>query len=183
MMGTMFCQYETPCGWCVRLNKECPEKGGCKPKKAKAVAHEKEEKLLKEHNQKMKDIENELTLKKEKEVNELKEKIMTLELKAKEIINQYEQKIEKIIEEDRKKLNEQNKFSQGRIKSLEDELFNRENDYMLLEETSKANLAQKTKEYEFRFKKLQQELKTRVKEIENEKDELNHSLENLKKEK
>ena len=46
MMGTMFCQYETPCGWCARLNKECPEKGGCKPKKAKAVAHEKEEKLL-----------------------------------------------------------------------------------------------------------------------------------------
>ena len=144
---------------------------------------EKEEKLLKEHNQKMKEIENELTLKKEKEVNELKEKIMTLELKAKEIINQYEQKIEKIIEEDRKKLNEQNKFSQGRIKSLEDELFNRENDYMLLEETSKANLAQKTKEYEFRFKKLQQELKSRVKEIENEKDALNYSLENLKKEK
>ena len=30
MMGTMFCQYETPCGWCTRLNKECPEKGGCK---------------------------------------------------------------------------------------------------------------------------------------------------------
>jgi len=33
MMGTMFCQYETPCGWCTRLNKECTEKGGYKPKK------------------------------------------------------------------------------------------------------------------------------------------------------
>lgn len=33
MMGTMFCQYETPCGWCTRLDKECTEKGGCKPKK------------------------------------------------------------------------------------------------------------------------------------------------------
>lgn len=30
MMGTMFCQYETPCGWCVRLDKECPER--VKPK-------------------------------------------------------------------------------------------------------------------------------------------------------
>lgn len=33
MMGTMFCQYETPCGWCTRLDKECTEKGGCKPKR------------------------------------------------------------------------------------------------------------------------------------------------------
>lgn len=32
MIGTMFCQYETPCGWCVRLNKECTEKGNCRPK-------------------------------------------------------------------------------------------------------------------------------------------------------
>lgn len=38
MMGTIFCQYETPCGWCTRLNKECTEKGGCKPKKKQAVA-------------------------------------------------------------------------------------------------------------------------------------------------
>ena len=33
MMGTMFCQYETPCGWCVRLDKECTEKNKCKPNK------------------------------------------------------------------------------------------------------------------------------------------------------
>ena len=33
MMGTMFCQYETPCGWCTRLDKECTEKGGCKTKR------------------------------------------------------------------------------------------------------------------------------------------------------
>ena len=47
MMGTMFCQYETPCGWCTRLNKECPEKGRCAPKKGKAVVTaEPEEKLL-----------------------------------------------------------------------------------------------------------------------------------------
>lgn len=48
MMGTMFCQYETPCGWCARLNKECTEKSGCKPKKKKvaAVAEPAEEKLL-----------------------------------------------------------------------------------------------------------------------------------------
>ena len=48
MMGTMFCQYETPCGWCVRLNKECTEKGGCKPKRKKAAAalEEQGEKLL-----------------------------------------------------------------------------------------------------------------------------------------
>lgn len=26
MMGTIFCQYETPCGWCTRLDKECTEK-------------------------------------------------------------------------------------------------------------------------------------------------------------
>lgn len=38
MMGTMFCQYETPCGWCARLNKECTEKGGCKPKKKMELA-------------------------------------------------------------------------------------------------------------------------------------------------
>lgn len=50
MMGTMFCQYETPCGWCTRLNKECTAKGGCVkpgPKKMKAAAvAEPEEKLL-----------------------------------------------------------------------------------------------------------------------------------------
>ena len=38
MMGTMFCQYETPCGWCARLNKECIEKGECKPKRKMAIA-------------------------------------------------------------------------------------------------------------------------------------------------
>lgn len=47
MMGTMFCQYETPCGWCTRLNKERTEKDGRKPKThAKAVAIKTEEKLL-----------------------------------------------------------------------------------------------------------------------------------------
>lgn len=40
MMGTMFCQYETPCGWCARLNKECPEKDGCKPKKKRDAEKE-----------------------------------------------------------------------------------------------------------------------------------------------
>ena len=42
MFGTMFCQYETPCGWCVRLNKECTEKRRCKPKKSMAIAEENE---------------------------------------------------------------------------------------------------------------------------------------------
>lgn len=42
MFGTMFCQYETPCGWCVRLNKECTEKIKCKPKKRMAIAEENE---------------------------------------------------------------------------------------------------------------------------------------------
>ena len=37
MMGTMFCQYETPCGWCTRLNKECTEKVD-KPKRKMAIA-------------------------------------------------------------------------------------------------------------------------------------------------
>ncbi len=49
MMGTMFCQYETPCGWCVRLGKECPEKKGSKPGKRKspaAVSGNADEKLL-----------------------------------------------------------------------------------------------------------------------------------------
>lgn len=48
MMGTMFCQYETPCGWCAKFDKECTERGGCKPKKKKAaaVAEPAEEKLL-----------------------------------------------------------------------------------------------------------------------------------------
>lgn len=26
MMGTMFCQYETPCGICTRTNNPCTEK-------------------------------------------------------------------------------------------------------------------------------------------------------------
>lgn len=42
MMGTMFCQYETPCGWCTRLNKECTEKGVCNPKRKMAIAEENE---------------------------------------------------------------------------------------------------------------------------------------------
>ena len=42
MFVTMFCQYETPCGWCVRLNKECTEKIKCKPKKRMAIAEENE---------------------------------------------------------------------------------------------------------------------------------------------
>lgn len=46
MIGTMFCQYETPCGWCARLNKECPKKGGCKKKENKATADNADEKLL-----------------------------------------------------------------------------------------------------------------------------------------
>lgn len=32
MFGTMFCQYETPCGYCTRLNEPCIAKGACKPK-------------------------------------------------------------------------------------------------------------------------------------------------------
>ena len=46
MMGTMFCRYETPCGWCTRLNKECPEKGGCKKKANKTAVCNADEKLL-----------------------------------------------------------------------------------------------------------------------------------------
>lgn len=40
-----FCQFETPCGWCVRLNKECPEKGRCKKKK-KAASDNADKKML-----------------------------------------------------------------------------------------------------------------------------------------
>lgn len=46
MMGTMFCQYETPCGWCARLNKECTEKGKRRPKKAATASIKPDEKLL-----------------------------------------------------------------------------------------------------------------------------------------
>lgn len=31
MLGTMFCQYETPCGWCAKFDKLCNAKA-CKPK-------------------------------------------------------------------------------------------------------------------------------------------------------
>ena len=58
MFGTMFCQYETPCGWCVRLNKECTEKIKCKPKKRMAIAEENEI-LSEEELQKLYDNEEE----------------------------------------------------------------------------------------------------------------------------
>lgn len=34
MMGTMACIYETPCGWCSRLDKQCDRGRGakCRPK-------------------------------------------------------------------------------------------------------------------------------------------------------
>ncbi len=32
MFGTMFCQYETPCGYCTRLNEPCNAKRDCGPK-------------------------------------------------------------------------------------------------------------------------------------------------------
>ncbi len=44
MLGTMFCQFETPCGWCVRLNRECLEKGGCKKKRNKTDDNHADEK-------------------------------------------------------------------------------------------------------------------------------------------
>jgi hypothetical protein len=31
-MGTLFCQYETPCGICTRTNNPCTERGCKKPK-------------------------------------------------------------------------------------------------------------------------------------------------------
>lgn len=40
MMGTMFCQYETPCGWCVKFDCECNAK--YKNKSKKKVDAEKE---------------------------------------------------------------------------------------------------------------------------------------------
>jgi len=33
MIETMFCQYETPCGWCIKFDAPCTEKGDCKPRK------------------------------------------------------------------------------------------------------------------------------------------------------
>ena len=39
MFGTMFCQYETPCGWCAKFDKPCTEKR-CKPK-SNGIYHEK----------------------------------------------------------------------------------------------------------------------------------------------
>jgi hypothetical protein len=32
MMGSMFCQYETPCGICTRTGLPCTERGRNKPK-------------------------------------------------------------------------------------------------------------------------------------------------------
>lgn len=46
MLGTMFCQYETPCGWCTRLNKECPQKRCHKKKESKSTTDNADEKLL-----------------------------------------------------------------------------------------------------------------------------------------
>ena len=46
MMGTMFCQYETPCGWCVRLNVECPKHGTSNGKRSSCSGKNSEENLL-----------------------------------------------------------------------------------------------------------------------------------------
>lgn len=45
-IGTVFCIYETPCGWCARLNKECLEKGKRRPQKVTRPDIKPEEKLL-----------------------------------------------------------------------------------------------------------------------------------------
>lgn len=51
MFGTMFCQYETPCGWCVKFDKRCTEKK-CRPKSsridyAKALQEKKDAEISK----------------------------------------------------------------------------------------------------------------------------------------
>ena len=40
--GTNVLQYETPCGWCTRLNMACTEKG-CKKKSNRATIDSKDE--------------------------------------------------------------------------------------------------------------------------------------------
>ena len=48
MHETMFCQFKTPCGYCIRFDKQCQEIGGCDPPKVKKAAAEEEtdQKLL-----------------------------------------------------------------------------------------------------------------------------------------
>ncbi len=140
------------------------------------------EKLNKEMEMKLRFLGNNLNAKKNLEMKELNEKILELELKNKELINHYENKIKEIIESDRKKYNEQNKLSQEEINNLRDEISKLEKEIKTLNELLIKNKEETTKIYEERFLVLQKELKNEVNTIMKEKDQLNENISDLKKE-
>ena len=140
------------------------------------------EKLNKEMEMKLRFLGNNLNAKKNLEMKELNEKILELELKNKELINHYENKIKEIIESDRKKYNEQNKLSQEEIKNLRDEILKLEKIIKNIKELSIKNNEETTKIYEERFLILQKELKNEVNTIIKEKEKLNENISDLKKE-
>ena len=140
------------------------------------------EKLNKEMEMKLRFLGNNLNAKKNLEMKELNEKILELDLKNKELINHYENKIQEIIESNRKKYNEQNKLSQEEIKNLREEIIKLEKEIKNLNELSLKKKEETTKVYEERFLVLEKELKKEVNSIIKEKEKLNENISDLKKE-
>ena len=148
------------------------------------VAHkDKIEMLERQNKQMLKDLENEILSKKQQEIQALKEQMLTLEIQNKETIEQYEQRLQKQIEDYRKKLNEQNNLAQDRIKSLEDELYSQQVELARTKKANALDLKQKTREYQFRFNQLQKEITDQVKQLEKEKDTISKTLHDLQIEK
>ena len=140
------------------------------------------EKFSKEMEMKLRFLGNDLNAKKSIEMKELNEKILELELKNKEIINHYENKIKEIIESDRKKYNEQNKISQEEIQTLKDKIINLEEMIEKIKEMSNQSKEETIKLYQQRFFALQATLRSEVKTILKEKEQLNKDITELKKE-
>ena len=141
------------------------------------------EKIEKDYKKKIEEIINDLNKKKEEEIKKLNNKIFDLNIKNKEIVEEYEKNIKEIIEKNRKKTNEQNKLNQENINNLQLEISKLENEIIYINENNDFNLKKKTKEFREKFHLLEKTLKSKLENYIENNNKLSKDLENFKKEK
>jgi hypothetical protein len=135
-----------------------------------------EEKLKAEHQLRLRESELEHNKKRDIETNELKERLTEERLAKQGIIDHYNKQIENLEKQQKQILVDKEKQYKERIDQMSNTIHDLNSKIYSLKSEHEIDLKKKDEGYEKKFKEINEELKTKLKEIQNNNDKLSNEL-------
>ena len=135
-----------------------------------------EEKLKSEHQLRLRESELEHNKKRDIETNELKERLTEERLAKQGIIDHYNKQIDNLEKQQKQILIDKEKQYKERIDQMSNTIHDLNSKIYSLKSEHEIDLKKKDEGYEKKFKEINEELKTKLREIQNNNDKLSNEL-------